>query len=137
MDRRAYISTVAATAAVGLSGCLALFEDEYDVGMTPTAFDPREVTVPVGTEVVWKNTSSRGHTVTAYENALPGGASFFASGGFDSEVAARDAWNTGGDDGIMAVGGTFSHTFEVPGRHGYFCIPHEREGMVGAVIVEE
>ena len=28
-------------------------------------------------------------------------------------------------------------TFEIPGVHDYFCIPHETEGMVGRLIVDE
>lgn len=137
MDRRAYLASVGG-AVVGLGGCLGFLEDDYDVGMTPTDFDPRTVTVDVGSEVVWKNTSSRGHTVTAYEGSLPDGAEFFATGGFETESAAREAWNTGrDDDGILDVGETFSHTFEVPGRHEYLCIPHESENMVGTVVVEE
>lgn len=136
MERRSYLAAIGSTAAVVASGCLGVLADDYDVGMTPTAFEPMEITVEPGDTVVWKNTSSRGHTVTAYGNVIPDEAAFFATGGFDTEADARDAWNTGGEDGIMPIGGTYSHTFEVPGRHEYFCIPHERESMVGTVIVE-
>ena len=31
--------------------------------------------------------------------------------------------------------GTFSFTFEEPGTYDYFCIPHEKMGMVGSVTV--
>jgi plastocyanin len=126
---------VAATAA--LAGCTALVagDDDFDVGMTASAFDPPEITVSVGDQVVWHNTSTRGHTVTAYENAIPDDADYFASGGYESESAAREAWreNLGGR---IDSGESFSHTFEVPGRYDYVCIPHEQGGMVGAVIVE-
>ncbi|GAB3681157.1 plastocyanin/azurin family copper-binding protein [Salinarchaeum chitinilyticum] len=135
MHRRAYLAGVAG-AAVATSGCLGLFDD-YDVGMSPTDFEPRTLTVEAGTEVIWKNTSSRGHTVTAYENAIPEEASFFATGGFESQSAARDAWNTLGEDGIIGPGQTFTHTFEIPGRYDYFCIPHESEEMYGSIVVEE
>lgn len=137
MHRRAYLGTVAGSCVAVLGGCLGFLEDDYDVGMSPMDFEPQSLTVEVGTEVVWKNTSSRGHTVTAYTGGIPEGAAFFATGGFESESAARDAWNTGGEDGIIGPGNTFSHTFEVPGRHDYFCIPHESENMHGAVVVEE
>jgi len=136
MNRRAYLGSVAGL-AVGLSGCLGLLEDDYDVGMSPVEFEPRTLTVEVGTKVVWENTSSRGHTVTAYEGAIPDGASYFATGGFATEKAAREAWNTLGEDGIIGPGERFSHTFEVPGRHEYFCIPHVSEDMFGTVVVEE
>lgn len=136
MNRRAYLASVTGV-AVASSGCLGLFEDDYEVGMSPMAFEPETLTVEPGTTVVWKNTSSRGHTVTAYENAIPGDAEYFATGGFETQAAARDAWNTLGEDGIIGPGQTFSYTFEIPGQYDYFCIPHETEGMVGSVVVEE
>jgi plastocyanin len=99
------------------------------------SFQPREITISVGEAVVWKNTSSRAHSVTAYEDALPDGADYFATGGFDSEAAARDAWD--GKHGAITSGQQFGHTFEVPGKYPYFCIPHEKAGMVGTVVVEK
>jgi plastocyanin len=133
MDRRAFLAGTAALAA----GCLGRGETgDYDVGMTLDSFDPEELTVPVGTTVVWENTSSRGHTVTAYEGSIPDGAEYFASGGFESETEARDAWQNE-EGGIFYGGETFEHTFEVAGTYGYVCLPHERDGMVGSVIVEE
>lgn len=114
------------------SGCGV---DEFDVGMNASAFVPREVTVDVGDTVVWLNDSQRNHTVTAYDDRLPDDATFFASGGYDSTSAARDGWTSGG--GALNTCDTYEHTFEVPGEHPYFCIPHERAGMVGTVVVEE
>lgn len=138
MDRRAYLAGIGTGIAAAVGGCLGFLEDDYDVGMSPTDFEPQKLTVDVGSTVVWQNTSSRGHTVTAYEGALPAGAAFFATGGFDSETAARDAWNTGREnDGIIGPGEQYEHTFEVAGRHDYFCIPHESEEMFGAIVVEE
>lgn len=136
MDRRAYLGGIAGV-AIGVTGLVSTLEDDYDVGMSPMDFEPQTLTVEPGTEVVWENTSSRGHTITAYENAIPDGATFFATGGFESEEAARDAWNTLGEDGIVGPGERFSHTFEVPGRHDYFCIPHESSDMYGSIVVEE
>jgi len=103
--------------------------------MRTTAFAPETITVDTGTTVVWRNTSARGHTVTAYESTLPDGATFFASGGYESTDEAREAWH---DDsgGRIETSGTFSHTFEIPGEYGYVCIPHETSSMVGTVIVE-
>ncbi|WP_066414350.1 plastocyanin/azurin family copper-binding protein [Halorubrum aethiopicum] len=130
--KRAGGAGVAVGTSLSLAGCLA---DQYDVGMTATQFRPEEITVEVGDRVVWENTSVRGHTVTAYEDAIPDGAEYFASGGFESEAAAREAWSDFG--GRLENGDRFSHTFSVPGRYDYVCIPHETGGMVGAVIVEE
>jgi plastocyanin len=129
---------VGTTVAVSLGGCLGLSsgKENYDVGMSPASFNPPEVTVSVGEEVVWENTSSRSHTVTAYEAGIPDEAEFFATGGYETEEAAREAWqdNLGGG---LEYGERFSYTFEVPGEYQYFCIPHETGGMLGTVVVEE
>jgi plastocyanin len=37
----------------------------------------------------------------------------------------------------MYEGDDFTHTFETVGEYAYFCIPHERAGMVGTVVVTE
>ncbi|SEW04160.1 plastocyanin/azurin family copper-binding protein [Halobacterium jilantaiense] len=97
-------------------------------------FDPEEVTVQVGTEVVWENVGSVGHSVTAYADELPDGAEYWASGGFGDESSARSAYPSRGD---VPGGESYSHTFETTGTHGYFCIPHESVGMVGEVVVTE
>jgi plastocyanin len=139
-SRRRVLGALGAVGVSSLAGCTALVTggggQEFDVGMRASAFDPFEITVSVGEEVVWHNTSARGHTVTAYENAIPEEADYFASGGFESESEARDAWQDR-LGGKIDSGESFSHTFEVPGRYDYVCIPHEPGGMVGAVIVEE
>lgn len=143
MDRRAVLSTVAGAVAIGLAGCSSSAgqlsggsdESEHDVGMTARRFDPAETTISTGETVVWKNTSSPAHTVTAYESDLPGGAGFFASGEAESEDAARDNWNDG-FGGALDTEDTYEHTFETPGEYPYFCIPHEVSGMTGIVVVE-
>jgi len=136
MDRRAYLRGVVGASAVGLSGCLSVSGNaEYDIGMTMHAFDPAAITVSVGDTVVWRNTSAHAHTVTAYGPQLPEDASFFASGDFADTQSARAAWNDG-TDGSLYQGDTFEHTFEVAGEYPYFCIPHERNGMTGTVVVE-
>ncbi|MFB6160642.1 MAG: plastocyanin/azurin family copper-binding protein [Haloferacaceae archaeon] len=138
MRRRRFLATVGASGAAALPGCAALGATgvDYDVGMTAVAFDPPALSVAVGDEVVWYNNSSRGHTVTAYEDALPEGADYFASGGYDSEAAARRAWREE-IGGKLGNGDTFRHTFEVPGVYEYLCIPHEQAGMVGRIEVTE
>jgi len=96
------------------------------------AFDPETVTVPPGTTVVWTNDSDVGHTVTAYGSSLPAGGDYFASGGFDSERAAR----ADVQGGLVDAGERYEHTFETTGAFDYFCVPHESTGMVGTVRVE-
>lgn len=140
ISRRTVLGVLAGASAASLAGCTALggsgcANETHDVGMTDSAFDPPELTVSVGDTVTWLNTSGRAHTVTAYDNAIPEAADFFASGDFDSTEAARDAWGNGG--GSIFSCESYEHTFEVPGTFNYFCIPHERVGMTGRIIVEE
>jgi plastocyanin len=149
MQRRAFIAAGGGLAATALAGCLgpSLADSDYDIGMASNAFVPQDsvedegqptFAASVGDTVVWANSGSRKHTVTAYESGVPDGADYFASGGFDSESAAREAWKQslqGG--GNIEPGETYAVTFDVPGRYHYFCIPHEGAGMVGKVIVEE
>ena len=139
MNRRAFLGSVAVATSLGVAGCLAggtSGSGDYDVGMSSTRFEPERLEVTAGETVVWRNTNSRAHTVTAYESRLPEGAAYFASGGFDSEQAARDAF-LDSFGGAIATRDTFEHTFDVPGQYDYVCVPHERGGMVGSVVVEE
>jgi plastocyanin len=100
-------------------------------------FDPAEVTITVGDTVTWENTGGQGHTVTADESELPEGAEYFASGGFDSEEEALDAYQPyDPESGYIGGDETYEHTFETAGTYEYFCIPHDATGK-GTVIVEE
>ncbi len=139
MDRRDFLRT-AVVAGVGLgAGCLggrANTGGDYDVGMSVVAFRPDFVEVTAGETVVWRNTSKQSHTVTAYEDRIPGNADYFASGGYDSQAAAERAWTESAGGRLEPGGGEFEYTFEVPGTYTYFCIPHEQRGMVGTVEVK-
>lgn len=140
MHRRRFLRRIgAAGAGVGattaLAGCSGVGGDAgYDVGMVADGFQPSSLTVSVGDTVVWENTSSRTHTVTA--RRLPDGAEYFASGGYEDYDTARVEWR---EDfgGALENGDRFSHTFDVPGNHYYVCIPHLDGDMVGTVTVEE
>lgn len=138
MDRRAFLATASVSPLSVLAGCLQLRgeSDEYDIGMSANAFQPDELTISVGDTVTWKNDGSRAHTVTAYEGGLPEGAEFFATGGYDDETTAREAWHTE-EGGNLYAGERFEHEFLTPGRHLYFCVPHEPRGMTGRIEVEE
>jgi plastocyanin len=108
---------------------------DHVVDMNAVAYDPAELTVTVGDTVAWKHSAGEPHTVTAYEDELPEGAAYWASGGFDSESDARSGWENG--KGAVTEGQSFVHTFETAGTHEYVCIPHETLDMVGTVVVEE
>lgn len=96
-------------------------------------FDPEELTITAGDTVTWTNDSSQSHTVTAYQDGIPEGGEYFASGGASSEDAAREQL----EEGLIDAGETFETTFEEPGTYAYFCIPHEAQGMIGTIVVEE
>lgn len=102
--------------------------------MNAVAYDPAELTVLKGDTIAWSFAAGEPHSVTAYEEGIPDGTTYWASGGFDSEPAAREGWENG--KGAVADGHSYVHTFGTPGTHEYFCIPHEAAGMVGTVTVE-
>jgi len=137
ISRRAFLRTAAgggaAIGTAGAAGAAAAQEGTtHTVDMTDDlVFDPDEISIEPGDTVVWENVGSIGHTVTAYEDDIPEEAEYFASGGFESEQAARDAY----PEGDIGGGDSYEHTFEVEGTYEYFCIPHESAGMLGTVNV--
>ncbi|MFB6108532.1 MAG: plastocyanin/azurin family copper-binding protein [Haloplanus sp.] len=139
MHRRRFLAALGTAAVASTTGCAALTSVaghvDGDVDMSAISFHPGTYHATAGESVTWYNNSARAHSVTAYENQIPDGADYFASGGYDSEAAAREAWD--GLNGALTNGDSYSHTFEVPGSYTYFCIPHEKAGMVGQVLVEE
>jgi plastocyanin len=147
MQRRAFLGSVAGLGATAIAGCIGPSLSDYDIGMQSNAFVPEPAVegadtptfeATVGDTVVWANTGSRNHTVTAYDGGVPDGADYFASGGFEEEATAREAWENNLDGGgIVEPGATYEHTFEVAGDYYYFCIPHESAGMRGKVVVTE
>ena len=94
-------------------------------------FDPETLTVSAGDTVTFVNRSSETHTVTAYEDKLPEGAAYFASGGFTSEAEAVDNLS----DGLVDPDETFEVTLAEPGTYAFYCIPHAGAGMTGRIVV--
>jgi plastocyanin len=139
MSRRGFVRTAGGMTALSAAAGTATAQEgqRHTVDMTDElVFDPDEITVAPGDTVVWENVGSIGHSVTAYEEDIPDDAEYWASGGFDSENAARRAYSSGDpDSGDVAGGETYEHTFEVEGTHEYFCVPHESVGMLGSVTV--
>lgn len=78
-----------------------------------TFFDPKEVTIAVGTKVVWVTVGSgeQTHDVVAVD------------GSFRSASP-------------ITPGAMFSYAFEKPGEYPYVCSFHIREGMTGKIIVK-
>ncbi|MFB6235293.1 MAG: plastocyanin/azurin family copper-binding protein [Halopenitus sp.] len=132
--RRSLLRTASAVFAVApLAGCVDGGDSSpQTIEMDEASFVPSSVSISPGTTVRWKNTSDVEQTVTAYEDKIPNEAAYFASGGFDSEQAARNNVT----DGLVAPRETYEHTFDQAGTYEYFCIPHESSGMIGTVRVE-
>jgi plastocyanin len=135
-DRRTLLRASGVALAAGLAGCggseSTQTPTEPYVAMTDGLnFEPATLTVDVGATVTWETTGSVAHNVAAYEADLPEGAAYFASGGFESESAARGAY----PDGSVGTDETYSHTFETTGEFPYFCLPHE-SSMQGTIVVE-
>jgi plastocyanin len=107
---------------------------DHVVEQKAVAYDPAELTVSVGDTVAFPHAAGEAHTVFAYEDGIPEGAEYWASGGFGSESAAREGWANG--EGAVQSGQSYVHTFETAGEHEYFCAPHEAAGMVGTIVVE-
>ncbi|MDS0223245.1 plastocyanin/azurin family copper-binding protein [Haloarcula sp. S1AR25-5A] len=124
-----------AVGATAIAGCLG---GSGPSGPTVTMtgdlrFDPADVAIDPGQQVTWVNESGVPHTASAYGEGIPDEASYFASGGYESEQAVRQSTSA---RGFLERGETYSYTFDVTGTYQYFCLPHEESGMVGRVIVE-
>lgn len=87
-------------------------------------FEPSSLIVPRGAMVAWQNRADHVHTITAdpakaqmpERIIIPGEATPFDSG----DVHSGERW---------------AHTFDVPGTYIYFCRYHERDEMLGAIMV--
>jgi plastocyanin len=133
-DRRTVLQLSTATLAIlSTAGCLGGQSSSVQTVTMPgdLRFEPKTATIEPGETVTWTNESDIEHTVTAYEDEIPDAAAYFASGGFESEPTARNRVT----EGLIAPGENYEHTFDQPGTYGYFCIPHEGSGMIGAVRV--
>lgn len=134
-DRRTVLRlSGVALAPIGTAGCLNR-QSSADQTVTMTGgfgFDPAVMTIGTDRTVIWENASDVDHTVTAYEDEIPDGGAYFASGGFESERAARNTVTAG----LLSPNSTYEWTFEESGTYEYYCIPHESSGMIGTVQVE-
>jgi plastocyanin len=147
MKRRSFVVAVCAAFGSGCAGGTATSDAGPPRTTTGTAsgdadatvvmtdeptFDPTSVEIETGETVLWRNESTRFHTVTAYGGRIPSNAEYFASGGYPDETLASVLYPLGGR---IEPDGTFRHTFETPGEHVYYSIPAEYQGMTGRVVV--
>jgi plastocyanin len=92
----------------------------------PPMYKPQKVSIKVGQTVEWINNAETLHSVTTDP---------------DSAQKPTDVSSPPGakpfDSGFMKPGMTFDYTFTVPGKYKYLCLPHEKDGMVGYVMVSK
>jgi plastocyanin len=101
------VPTAAATHTVAHSAA----PEPVRIAIGDNVYSNANVTVPVGTTVVWLHEGQRPHTVTADDDS------------FKSE--------------LMRNGGTFSHTFSAAGLYLYYCELHGGAGGAGmAALVQ-
>ena len=134
--RRSLLRTVGVTALGATAGCSTLGSlvppSKPRVDVQNNWFEPDRLVIDPGETVTWWNIEYNEHSVTAYEGRIPDEAEYFASGGFDSERAAREGY----DAGFFGPGDRFEHQFTVPGHYQYCCIPHEDfDTMAGTIVV--
>ncbi len=128
------IASVALTTLPFLAACSGGGSAEGDVLLVAAQkFEPSGLTVASGDTVTFSVDSPDPHTITAYEEDLPDGASFFSTGGAASEEEARSDVATA----LISEGDTFEVVLDQPGTYRYFCIPHEGQGMKGSITVTE
>jgi plastocyanin len=92
---------------------------------TTFRFEPKDLTIKVGTTVRWVNNSDPRHTSTNDKEwetpqspaILPPGAA---------------PWRSR----FLPNGQSATHTFTVPGKYQYFCETHGQYGMTGTITVE-
>jgi plastocyanin len=94
------------------SATAAPLRAETEVEVDDNYFEPKNLTVAVGTTVEWKNEGQRTHTVTADDHSF--------------------------DSGDLAHDGDFTFTFTTAGTYAYYCEHHGEEGgqgMAGTITV--
>lgn len=102
-------SSAAAPAATTSAAAPEAAGNAVQIGMNGLQFEPKDVTVKVGTKVTWKNLEDIPHNVVAEKGAT-----------FESDTFGKD--------------GTFVFTAAKPGTIAYVCTIHP--GMAGTLSVE-
>jgi plastocyanin len=132
---RVFLRVAIVVAAAAIAAALALLPDPAKAAGSPVVikmadkqpfYTPAKVAIKVGETVQWVNNGETVHSVsTSAANAqnrndtsMPKGAAAF-------------------DSGFIPPGGDYSYTFTVPGTYRYFCLPHEKAGMVGVIVVKK
>jgi len=103
-------STVLATDAPSATPNATRSSGPALISMGEHFFDPSLLKISVGTTVIWHNFGEQTHDIHARD------------GSFNSP--------------LLDQGGTFTFTFNKPGKYPYYCMPHEGDGMFAEIDVE-
>ncbi|HUY19397.1 MAG TPA: plastocyanin/azurin family copper-binding protein [Candidatus Binataceae bacterium] len=117
---------VALAAGFTVAGSALAATVEVKMTDTPPVYIPKKVTIKVGDTVKWTNNAQTLHTVT-----------FDPAKAVDKSDVVLPKGVAPFDSGFLMPGKDFSYTFKAPGQYKYFCIPHEKDGMVGFVTVKK
>jgi plastocyanin len=117
---------MAAVLGISASGAAVAATVEVKMTDTPPVYIPAKVTIKTGDTVKWTNNAETLHTVT-----------FDPAKAVDKSNVKLPKGVEPFDSGFMMPGKDFSHTFKTPGEYEYFCIPHEKDGMIGFVTVKK
>lgn len=117
-------AAVIATAASALLATNALAATEVKLGSDDggLAFVPKEISVPAGETIVFKNNAGFPHNVIFDEDEIPSGVDA-------SKISMSE------EDLLNAPGETYSVTLTEKGSYSFYCSPHQGAGMVGKIIV--
>jgi plastocyanin len=132
---RIFVRIAIVVAAAAIAAALALLPDPARAAGSTVVikmadaqpfYTPAKVAIKVGDTVQWVNSGQTVHAVSTSavnaqnpkDTSMPKGAATF-------------------DSGFIPPGGDFSYTFTVPGTYRYFCLPHEKAGMVGVIVVKK
>lgn len=133
--RRTLLRIAIVVGAAAVAAALALLPDPAKAASTPLVikmsdkqpfYSPEKVTIKSGETVEWINKGDTVHSVSTEASeaqnpkdvSIPAGAPAF-------------------DSGFLPPGGKYDYTFKVPGTYHYFCLPHEKAGMVGTIVVKK
>ena len=89
-------------------------QDSVTIDVGDNSFTPTVIQVDVGTNIEWVNNGAIEHSVVTDGDS--------PTGEFDS--------------GLLALGETFSYTFDVPGEYHYLCEQHPASMRAAVLVVE-
>jgi len=96
-------------AVVSLMLSMPVWAQDVNIGIREFMFEPKDLTVAVGTKVTWVNDDQIPHTVAETHKV-------FRSGALDTNDS-------------------FSWVFNTPGEYDYFCALHPQ--MIGKIVVSQ